>query len=537
MAGQGLVNPLAYYTPGIPGRGAGTIFKAPDLSGVVDKFGKMKAVKDAAQAKEDDDAQKNVEKLMELKGTIDEEITKEGNEKVKTFFGEVQKEISKNDGDLSKVDMPRLKRLKWETENFLTQGTLIGKEHDDVSKKWTAMKMTDNFDDDYLDEQFKQIEAESQKPLMERRYTSILNTPKVYDFTKKTGELNKQVPKFETGTLSSPQVDAEGIMRQSGTKVSGVSTSQVLNKYTDALIYDKKWNKAFNGEYVELMKMYPQGLPVNYNSVEIDPNTKKVTVTPVSETITRPEQLLKYKAAQASYLKYEPIEKAQRQSGVSVNVSNEQQAGGRPEYQHYDYTFSLPSGDVAKGEYVAMKSATNPFSKDPQTTTLIQFTKKAFSYGGRAVKFDKNYEIDNASVDLLPVATQSIKLKNGSVIPAGTQLGDVGDFNVDDFVKNDSNKGKWKWVAHYNVRAKTDTGDYTNVYEGIRNNPTLSNYFKGKVNYNSREMNFMDYVYQWENDMNSAYGNITGGATSTSPAKNTPAAKNKPTDVSNIFNN
>jgi len=187
MAGQGLVNPLAYYTPGIPGRGAGTIFKAPDLSGVVDKFAKMKAVKDAAQAKEDDDAQKNVEKLMELKGTIDEEITKEGNEKVKTFFGEVQKEISKNDGDLSKVDMPRLKRLKWETENFLTQGTLIGKEHDDVSKKWTAMKMTDNFDDDYLDEQFKQIEAESQKPLMERRYTSILNTPKVYDFTKKTG--------------------------------------------------------------------------------------------------------------------------------------------------------------------------------------------------------------------------------------------------------------------------------------------------------------------------------------------------------------
>jgi len=503
MAGQGLVNPLAYYTPGIPGRGAGTIFKAPDLSGVVDKFGKMKAVKDAAQAKEDDDAQKNVEKLMELKGTIDEEITKEGNEKVKTFFGEVQKEISKNDGDLSKVDMPRLKRLKWETENFLTQGTLIGKEHDDVSKKWTAMKMTDNFDDDYLDEQFKQIEAESQKPLMERRYTSILNTPKVYDFTKKTGELNKQVPKFETGTLSSPQVDAEGIMRQSGTKVSGVSTSQVLNKYTDALIYDKKWNKAFNGEYVELMKMYPQGLPVNYNSVEIDPNTKRVTVTPVSETITRPEQLLKYKAAQASYLKYEPIEKAQRPGGGGTTIINQtgsdEQAA--PDLYNIEYTVKNDVGDeVVKTWSIPVKSQRSIFAynneKNKQNPLVQKLPGSSFSITGKK---------PNNNADWIVTLTNEPEpyLKDGGGLSAK---------------KTNTSKKYIQYTAIQKGNYDPKTGT------AIRQNEVENWFIDPKT---PEGIQFIK-----TNAKPESWSELIGSTTNTKSS-----AKNKPTDVSNIFNN
>ena len=519
-----LKNPLAYYTPGIPGRGAGTILKQPDLSGYAARQMKLTDLKLKQKQDEDKKVRDDIAELMNLKGTIDSEIRQEGKDKVDYFFNEAQKEISKVEGNWGKADMSRLTRLKWETENFLAQGTIIGKEHDETSKKWVAMEASGLYDDDILAQQKQYIIDESKKPLMERNYPAILSISKLYDFDKKTTDKTKGVGVFQDGRISKPILDDEtGLYVSTGTKVSGVSTPEVMEQIKSSMITDPKYAKNFVANY-EKMK----GRVVNHRYVTYNKTNGRADVEQKQVTITTPEQYMEFEAGKRSYVKYTPVVNAQSKSGFGITINQPQQQNGVTPYQNYTYDFKLPSGNKASGSYVAIKSSTNLFSKDVATQTPYQFTNNAFSFSGGQVRSGQNYFIDNAAGDLLPVTTKNITYK-GIPIPAGTPIGSVGNkLNAEEFVNDPTLRGSWKWVGYYNATAKDpNTQDIiTGVYEKVSDAPTLANYFRGLVPYKGSNYNWVDYMRIWENDVNAEWGNTETAAPSNTGAGSKPQQNN-----------
>lgn len=448
-----LKNPLAYYTPGIPGRGAGTILKQPDLTGYAARQMKLTDLKLKQKQDEDKKVKDDIADLMNLKGTIDTEIREEGKNKVDYFFNEAQKEISKVNGNWGEADMSRLMRLKWETENYLAQGTLIGKEHDETSKKWVAMEASGLYDDDILAEQKQYIIDESKKPLMERNYPAILSISKLYDFDKKTSEKIKGIGVFQDGRISKPALNDEtGLYVSTGTKVSGVSTPEVMEQIKSSMITDPKYAKNFAANFDKM-----KGKTVNYRYVNYNKTSGNVDVEQKQVTITTPEQYMEFEAGKRSYAKYTPVVNAQSKSGggnINVTVSG----SGVPQKTNIAASapVSMPYGNVT---VYGQKVDANKVIDEKSQLTFTP-SKEAYTVEGDTPSAGI---VQGGSAMIYPIAAKDIKWSTGAVSKKGTILARPEYWSEVDYNSwMDKNKNLYSYSPYillYNTSAKNTTVD------------------------------------------------------------------------------
>ena len=525
-----LKNPLAYYTPGIPGRGAGTILKQPDLSGYDARQMKFTDAKVKQKQDEDKKALDEFEKLAQIKGTYSHIIHDEADKGMEEFDKWALGVISKGNGKISPYDMQEAIIKKRNLENTFAQSLRAESDYEKAQTIITSDYAKGKYDASALEEMRVKIEDEIKKPLKEQNIFSIINAQPQFDlseYEKKVIIPNIESRATKDGKINTIQQDPTGVKYAKGERVKVVPSNIARDEYRKAYynnnLVKKQINDAFNTRFAN---SNGQGFDVVYNEITQDVNGNvKATYNQVKK-ITNINDYIDYALAQGKIEKIPTINMAGG-ANIGVTVNQQQQHQGVTPYQNYTYEFTLPSGNKASGSYPAIKSTTNIFAKDPATTTPYQFTNNAFSFSGGQVKSRQNYLVDNAAGDLIPVTTKAVSYK-GVLIPAGTPIGNTGRINAEEFINDPALRGNWKWTGYYNVTAKDqNTGDViTGVYEKVTDAPTLADYFKGKVSYKGTDYNWVDYMRIWENDVNAEWGNTGNTSPSYSGAGSKPQQNN-----------
>jgi hypothetical protein len=175
-----LKNPLAYYTPGIPGRGAGTILKQPDLSGYAARQMKLTDLK--LKQKQDDDALK-AKKLSDII-TVDGDIWLNDQKYFDDRINEFQKEAisvwSKSNGNPDAVSLAKLKQKQAAIESEMKESKFHEQQRKEAIPKIEAFAATNKYDDQDITDAFNKWEEWSKLTPAERSKQTpqnVLNQP------------------------------------------------------------------------------------------------------------------------------------------------------------------------------------------------------------------------------------------------------------------------------------------------------------------------------------------------------------------------
>lgn len=506
-----LENPLSYYTPGIPGRGAGTILKQPDLTAYAGRQMKLAEAKAAKKQADDAEKMKALSELVDLKGKWWEANDIEVSKLIGEFEKEAVAEWGKSGGNPGVETISKLKTKKLAIENMMEQSKRQETRYYAAIADIVSKAGNDDYDMADIDLAKSNMAAWYKMPIKDREANPIERyIPQAFDYNKHKSKVQADGLDSKTQVANMPtQINLNG---------RDVQVTAAYDIYSTAAAGDDLWSSYVNGrdrdklgieKRYEIWKQYNQNQTASYEEYIVDPANKKVNIVKhQNEPVADLKEWI-YKVEAPTIAKYSQKQGLFSTGGtnVGVNITQPTQQQGKTPYQPYTYQFDVPGQGLKTGKYVAIKSSTNPFAKDVATTTPYQFTNNAFSFSGKPIDKKGNYYIDNAAADLVPVSTKPIKTTSGT-IPAGTPLGDVAKFNVEAFVNNDANKDSWRWVAYYNVTARDpNTNDITTgVYEKVSDSPTLSDYFKGSVNYKGKDYAWIDYIRQWEQDVNAEWG-------------------------------
>ena len=513
----------------VGGRGRGTILKQPDYSGMfaanAKNLGALAKQKEDAKLKKQAAAKKKLDVIsidndawtedMAGIGSEIDALTKEWAETyqyyedrgeempldIETKFGTRAREL---EGlvENSKVNRTQFKQFWMKNEEAKSKGIISDEQYLENQKELTDWRtgygsksiferiaMRSEIPDfdlrekfDYFDYVNKNIvNPASKKALIQAEQSGILGTSKQW--------LNTTQEKAYT----LPQAQADFLSAYRHNKRFSEETLTGFNNWKDS--------KRNAGDPLE----------VEYTTYE--KSGSKINEVKQTVPVTSPEEYLMYVEAPRTITEQITLRPTPFGSGTSVSVTTTTNPKDAvPPYQMYQYSRNTASADpsvISTVDYPAYADNSNSNFTKPTSTERYSFTKNAITISSpddtEAIS-GQNYRVDNASTDLIPTLTTnvSVKLNTGKTItfPAGTRLAGLSGVDLDAFINDPANKGKWNWQANYNMSALDEnTGVTYSVYEDMDDNPSFSNRFSAPSGYKS----YWDYQKEREDEMNKSW--------------------------------
>lgn len=275
-----LKNPLAYYTPGIPGRGAGTILKQPDLTGYAARQMKLTDLK--LKQKQDEDALK-AKKLSDII-TVDGDIWLNDQKYFDDRISEFQKEAisvwSKSNGNPDAVSLAKLKQKQSAIESEMKESKFHEQQRKEAIAKIEAFAATGKYDEQDVNDAFTKWGEWSKLTPSERAKQSPANTlsqPFDYNKFKRDVQNGGMLAKTQVGTMG-------GMINING---RDVQVTQKYDIYPTKAAAEDLWLAYANGrtkektgieQRYETWKQYNPNQTATYTEYVVNPSMKNIDV-------------------------------------------------------------------------------------------------------------------------------------------------------------------------------------------------------------------------------------------------------------------
>jgi hypothetical protein len=507
-------DPLSYYS-GV-GRGKGTILQSPNLVPLFQQALKYKAAQQQAGQTDAERQKMWLDKAVALgdKGWIrDAEYLDNLKE---NFTNKYVAIMQKYDGQ--KIPAALSQELINEATKYRFIAQNSQKQRDEYYD--FAMKLANTNLDPQSEEEAAQILQQwADTPTNERTDIDGFYLEKKFDYTKHTLDLAKAV---NDEARQKANVVPGGMFADTKTykwtslpiatlrSLESYQTNNMFRRDTGIIYEEWKKTQEQNGNTnYDVTYTYYDDKDASGNSTGL-PKEYQNTVQ-----VNNAEDYLKYVFAPA-LVSIQEKESVQFRPSVSVGVTTTTPSGsgGFTDPQQYTATRKTMSGSI-NFPYYAYKIDVNPSSKQASTANIFQPSTGAFKISSdkdRPLSSSTNYVVDNAAVDFLPVATQTITLGPGMTVQPGTRLIDINipGVNFLDWLKN--NKDKWQWQANYNIHAKDSGNEVFDIYEDVDDNPTYSGTLSDVTLPDGTKMHYIDYIKLKEKEYNDMWG--TTGASS-----------------------
>ena len=324
-----LKNPLAYYTPGIPGRGAGTILKQPDLSGYAARQMKLTDAKLKQKDDEDKKALDEFEKLAQIKGTYSHIIHDEADKEMADFDAWALGVISKGGGKITPYDMQEARIKTKHAENTFAQSLRAESDYEKAQTIITSDYAKGTYDANGLANIRTKIEDEIKKPLKEQNIFSIIAAEPRFDLNKYEKEvINPNIASKATigGYIGAIQQDPTGIKYARGEKVkvvpSNIARAEYKKEYYQNQLVKKQVEATFNAM---MANSGGQGFDVVYNEITQDATGGVDAKYNQTKKITNIDDFIDYGLAQG---KIEKTQSINMSGGVNVSVGGKNNPNG-----------------------------------------------------------------------------------------------------------------------------------------------------------------------------------------------------------------
>jgi hypothetical protein len=512
-------DPLSYYS-GV-GRGKGTILQSPNLVPLFQQALKYKAAQQQAGQTDAERQKMWLDKAVALgdKGWIrDAEYLDNLKE---NFTNKYVAIMQKYDGQ--KIPAALSQELINEANKYRFIAQNSQKQRDEYYD--FAMKLANTNLDPQSEEEAAQILQQwADTPTNERTDINGFYLEKKFDYIKFSSSLATLINKEALQKAENSGINITSAGKFTDTKTYKWTTLPVATKYVmDAFNTNKMYARDTGITYENWKKTQEENGNTNYNvtytyynNKDASGNTTK-SINELQETvqINNVEDYLRYVTAPA-LVSMQERENVQMGNVVSIGVTTTTPSGsgGFTDPQQYTATRKTMSGSI-NFPYYAYKIDVNPSSKQASTANIFQPSTGAFKISSdkdRPLSSSTNYVVDNAAVDFLPVATQTITLGPGMTVQPGTRLIDINipGVNFLDWLKN--NKDKWQWQANYNIHAKDSGNEVFDIYEDVDDNPTYSGTLSDVTLPDGTKMHYIDYIKLKEKEYNDMWG--TTGASS-----------------------
>lgn len=163
-----LKNPLAYYTPGIPGRGAGTILKQPELTGYAARQMKLTDLKLKQKQEEDALKAKKLSDIITVDGDIWLNDQKYFDDRINEFQKEAISVWSKSNGNPDAVSLAKLKQKQSAIESEMKESKFHEQQRKEAIPKIEAFAATGKYDQQNINKAFDKWEEWSKLTPSER---------------------------------------------------------------------------------------------------------------------------------------------------------------------------------------------------------------------------------------------------------------------------------------------------------------------------------------------------------------------------------
>jgi hypothetical protein len=527
---------LQYYS-GV-GRGAGTIIQSPDFRGMFAQAAKSAQAAQASKDKAKDDQQAWLNKAIDLgdKGWEEDATYLDG---IRTqFTNDYSAALAKYEAEgktmpanVAQSFVSRANKYRFEAQNSQKQR--------DEYFKFAAKIAGSNLDDETRANADATLNAWVATPTNERGGIEKFYLEKKFDYTKTISAISKLVSDnaIKTAQNYGPQNISGGKFTKTETYKfnSFPLAEQALRaEYSANNMFQKRVDKQLAEWKADPANASGTTNYTYYDYKSKDPQTgKPLTDEIVAFTVNnQPVQ------DENDYIKYVLAPQiVSLQEGVSVSMSGNTNIGitttpttpmqGVPPFSTYNASRTLSDGSQRNYNYPAYSDDSNSqFTKPPSGQTK-KFTTNSFtisSPSSSGLNASTNYGVDAASTDLLPVASKTFTINtSGGVltVKAGQRLVELPGTDINMFLNDVNNRGKWSWQANYNITAKDqNTGEVYAGYEDIDDDRTFSNNF---VMPPGSTISYFDYQKKREAEMNRLW-NITSPS-STTPQNQAPTTK------------
>lgn len=453
-----LKNPLAYYTPGIPGRGAGTILKQPDLTGYAARQMKLTDLKLKQKQDEDAKARAEFDKLTQIKGTYSHIIHDEADKEMEEFNKWVLGVISKGNGRISPYDMQEAKIRAKHAENTFAQTIRAESDYEKAQTIITSDYAKGLYDASALEEMRVKIEDEIKKPLKEQNIFSIINAQPRFDlneYEKKVIIPNIASKATIRGVVSDINEDPSGVKYVRGEKVkvvpSDIARAEYKKEYYQNPLVFKQVNETFN----RMMGANPNGFEVPYNEIKQDVNGGVSVDYNQKKLINNVNDFIDYGLAHG---KIEKTASLSMGGGSGSNVNVTVSGSGVPQKTNIAASApaSMPYGNVTVyGQKVDANKVIDEKSQLTFTPSTMAYTVEGDTPSAGIVQ--------GGSAMIYPVAKKDIKWSTGAVSKKGTILARPENWSEVDYNSwMDKNKDLYSYSPYillYNTSAKNTTVD------------------------------------------------------------------------------
>jgi hypothetical protein len=455
-----LKNPLAYYTPGIPGRGAGTILKQPDLTGYAARQMKLTDLK--LKQKQDHDAAKikTLNELQDLKGVWWEKNNVEISKMMEDFEKEAATIWAKSNGNPDVQSLSKLNSKKLAVENAMAQSKKQETRYYSQLDKIFAAGITGNYSFEDIDLARNNVVAWGNMNISDRENNPVeIYMPKEFDYNKFKGEIQTK------GIAGKTKVASNDIT----IPINGKDVIKTINYdvYTTKDAATDLWSAYVNGTSrqknamevrYDMWKVANPNETNSYTDYDVDINSKKAYVVERKNIPITSFKDWVEKVEAPTITKYGESKNLSGSGGGGGNVSVNVSGSGVPQKTNIAASapVSMPYGNVT---VYGQKVDANKVIDEKSQLTFTP-SKEAYTVEGDTPSAGI---VQGGSAMIYPIAAKDIKWSTGAVSKKGTILARPEYWSEVDYNSwMDKNKNLYSYSPYillYNTSAKNTTVD------------------------------------------------------------------------------